>query len=149
MSFARITFTLFIFLAPLATSLAAASDPCSFLTPAEIESALQAKITKTLPDSNDLQKSCMFELGKYKLMLIYYTNQADESKFKSIGIGNDAKDYGNIGCKVVDAGILMSTNCNRYKPRLLRISVQIRDSKQPVPMELAKSLLEKAGGRFN
>jgi hypothetical protein len=59
----------------------------------------------------------------------------------------NVKDYGNVGCKVINAGILFSTNCNHYQPRWLHIAVQTHD-KAPVPMDVVKDLLEKAAARF-
>ena len=62
--------------------------------------------------------------------------------------GPNVKDYGNIACKVTDAQILFSTNCNHYQPRWLHIAAQTHDPKNPIPMDDVKALLEKAATRF-
>ena len=62
--------------------------------------------------------------------------------------GPNVKDYGNIACKVTDAPIPFSTNCNHYQPRWLHIAAQTHDPKNPIPMDDVKALLEKAATRF-
>lgn len=136
-------------------TLALAGDACSLLTAAEIEAAVGARVTQTLPSPGDPETGCVFKLGKDQVVLSYFTNRANEPKIKSAAedpfmrgaSGPNVKDYGNIGCKIVDARILFSTNCNHYQPHWLHIAVQSHSGK-PVPMDVAKALLEKAAARF-
>lgn len=133
-----------------------AADACSLLTSAEVEAALKTKVTQTVPSSVGEETGCIFQLGKDQVVLSYFTDPAKGPNVKSIKedpfirgvLGSNVRDYGNFGCKWVDAQILFSTNCNRYQPRWLHLAVQVHDAKGPVPMDVVKGLLEKAASRF-
>jgi len=133
-----------------------AGDACSLLTSAEVEAALKEKVTNVIPSSVGPETGCVFKLAKGEVVLSYFTDPSVSPKVKSVkedpfirGIaGSNTKDYGNIGCKWSNAQILFVTNCNRYQPRWLHISVQVHDAKVPVPTDVVKGLLEKAGSRF-
>jgi hypothetical protein len=132
-----------------------AGDACSLLTTAEVESAVGSKVTSTTPSVTDSETGCLFQLGRDRAFLSYFTDAARGPKFRSMkedpfmrgAAPPNGKDYGNVGCKVVDAQILISTNCDRYQPRLLRLAVQSHSGK-PVPMDVVKGLLDKAGSRL-
>jgi len=140
----------------LAAAPAFAADACSLLTPAEIESALGAKVTQTLPSVVAPETGCVYKLDKDQVVLSYFTDRANGPKVKSMkedpfmrgASGPNVKDYGNVGCKVIDAGILSSTNCNHYQPRWLHIAVQFHTPKRAASMDSVKTLLEKAASRF-
>jgi hypothetical protein len=132
-----------------------AGDACSLLTTGELEAALGAKVTSTTPGVVGPETGCAYQLGRDRAYLSYFTDTASGPKLKSMkedpfmrgAAPPNGKDFGNIGCKVVDAQILISTNCDRYQPRLLRLAVQSHSGK-PVPMDVVKDLLDKAGSRL-
>lgn len=155
MSAIKIGATLLI-LALLAGSAAAATGPCSLLTSVEIESALRVKVTDTIPSITEFESSCLYKLGKDQLVLSYAPDPAKEPKVKSMQedpfmsgpVGANRKDYGNIGCKITDASVVFSTNCDRYQPHWLHMAVQFHAPKHAASMDAVKSLLEKAAARF-
>ncbi len=156
MSFTKMAVA-FAVLGLLAAPRAFAGDACSLLTPAEIEAALGAKVTQTIPSVVAPETGCVFMLGgRDQVVLSYFSNPANAPKVKSMkddpfmrGVsGPKVKDYGNIACKVTDAGILFSTNCNHYQPHWLHMAVQFRPPKQAASMDAVKGLLEKAAARF-
>jgi len=134
---------------------ALAADACSMLTTAEIEAAMIAKVTKTVPSSVPPETGCVYLLGRDKVTLSYFTDSVNGPKMSSVkddpfmrGLsGPNFKDYGNVACKITTVGTLNSTNCNHYQPRLLRISAQTRD-RPPIAMDEVKVLLERAATRF-
>lgn len=138
-----------------AGSSATAADACSLLTSAEVESTMKGKITQTLPSSVASETGCVFKLGQDQVILSYFTDPATSPKVASMKddpfmrgpAGPNLKDYGNIGCKVGTIANISTTNCNRYQPRWLHLSVQTR-GKDAISMDAAKALLEKAGTRF-
>lgn len=146
----------FIVAAPLLAPPAMAGDACAFLTTAEVEAAIGTKVTATLPSVTDVETGCVFTLGKDKVLLSYFTDPAKEPQVKNMNedpfmrgaTGPNSHDYGTVGCKVVDAGLLSSTNCNHYQPHWLHIAVQTRPPKAAASMDTAKDLLEKAAARF-
>jgi len=139
---------------PIARPVAAA-DACSLLTTAEVESTMKAKVTQTIPSSAAPETGCVFKLGQDQVTLSYFTDPTNSPKVTSMkddpfmrGLsGPGVKDYGHIGCKVTTVANINSTNCNRYQPRWLHLSVQTR-GKDPIALDAARDLLEKAGARF-
>ena len=140
----------------LSAAPAFAADACSLLTPAEIESALGAKVTQTIPSVVPPETGCVYKLDKDQVVLSYFTDPAHAANVKSMkedpfmrgGSGPNVKDYGNTGCKVIDAAILFSTNCNHYQPRWLHIAVQFHPPKHAASMDTVKTLLDKAASRL-
>lgn len=135
---------------------ALAADACSLLTSAEVEAALRAKVTKAIPSSTGEETGCIFQLGTDQVIVSYFTDPAKGPNVKSIkedpfmqGVPrSNIKDYGNFGCKWADVQILFVTNCNRYQPRWLHMSVQIHETNSRVATDVVKGLLERAASRF-
>ena len=118
---------------------------------------MKAKITRTTPYLFRGETGCTYEVGHEKVILSYFTDpnggpKADSMKndpfMRSVSPGPNVKDYGNTGCKITDAGILFVNTCNRYRPRWLHIAIQTHAS-TPVPIDTAKSLLDKAAAGFD
>jgi hypothetical protein len=156
MSFMKIGFTFFV-LTLLGAARASAADACSLLTVGEIESALGAKVTQTIPSAMaPPETGCIYKMDKNQVVLSYFANPANGPKAKNMkedpfmagASGPMVKNYGNIGCKIIDASILFSTNCNHYQPRWLHIAVQFHPPRQAASMDTVKALLEKAAGRL-
>ena len=133
-----------------------AAGACSLLTAADIENAMKAKVVKRTPSSTRTETGCTYDVGQQKVILSYFTDLNGGPKAKSmkddpfmhgISPGPNVKDYGNTGCKITDAGILFSTNCNHYQPRWLHIAVQTHAG-IPISIDTVKSLLDKAASRF-
>jgi hypothetical protein len=129
---------------------------CSLLKPSEIKAALRSTVTKITPTSSKGETGCTYELADYKVILSYFTDRKRGPQAKSIkedpyihdlSPGPNVRDYGNIGCKIVDAGTLFATTCNLYQPRWLHIAVQTHGA-TAVPIDTVKTLLDKASTRF-
>ena len=155
MSVLKVTLTLLVLALP-AFPAAAATDPCSLLTTTEIESALGVKVAQAIPSVTEMESGCLYKLGKDQVVLSYATDPAKEPKIRSMqedpfmsgAAGANRKDYGNIGCKVADASVIFTTNCDNYQPHWLHIAVQFHAPKQAASMDIVKSLLEKAVSRL-
>src|SRR5262249_31590057 len=134
---------------------AAAADSVALLTVAEVEAAMKGKVTQTIPGSVGSESGCVFKLGRDQVTLSFFTNPKDAPNAKGIkddpfmrGLSEPAvRDYGNVGCKTTNFAGLFSTNCNRYQPRWLHISLQTR-GKDAIPMDAGRDLLEKAAARL-
>ena len=157
MSFARkMASMLFALLTMLSAACAANTDACSLLTPAEIESALGAKLTQTIPAAVDPEWGCVYKLDRDQVLISYFADPAKGPKARSMredplmgaAAGPNVKDYGNIGCKLVDAQILFSTHCYLCQPRWPALAVQVHPPRKTISMDTVKGLLEKAGSRF-
>src|SRR6476469_7200489 len=151
------TFLLPLSLALLLYSMPAtlAAGACSLLSAADVEHAMKAKVVKRTPSSTRTETGCTYDVGEQKIILSYFTDPNGGPKAKSmkddpfmhgISPGPNVRDYGNTGCKITDAGILFSTNCNRYQPRWLHIAVQTHAG-SPISIDTVKLLLDKAAAR--